>query len=285
MNLPTPILLYHRIGPPDGSGMDKYTVSPEVFAVQMETVRREGWQPVELERLIYNKDSKEEYKRRSLAITFDDGFASNKTYAWPVLERYSYPATTFVVTGFTGARNLWDEVSKGRHALLSRADIASADPKLMTFHSHSVTHRRLNLLTDDADALRWELIESLRCIGGMAVAAGRMFAYPFGNWNWRVVEAVEGAGYIGACSCIEGLNWTVTNPFLLRRTEITERDIGWRFRLKLWTGRNILRWPPIWPSEVQLAAEWARRQRGYKENQDSPKYRKDVRPDCAVGER
>ena len=72
------------------------------------------------------------------------------------------------------------------------------------------------------------------------------------------------AVYIGACTTMEGLNWLTTNKFLLRRIEITERDIGWRFRLKLRIGREILRWPPVRPPEMLLALEWLRRKRAQK---------------------
>ena len=263
MNLfPTPILLYHRIGPRDGSFMDGYTVSPDVFAAQMETLRCLGWRPIALERIV--EPNHQGLNKRSLVITFDDGFASNKKYAFPILEKHAFPSATFLVTGCIGQSNRWDGPSRENYPLLSLADIATANRQLMTFHSHSVTHSRLNLTARDPKTLNQELTESLRFLEEIVDLPGRIFAYPFGNWNWRVVDAVRRAGYIGACTTMEGLNWLTTNKFLLRRIEITERDIGWRFRLKLRIGREILRWPPVRPPEILLALEWFRRKRAQK---------------------
>ncbi len=45
---------------------------------------------------------------RTLAITFDDGYASNHDIAFPILREFSLPATIFVTTGFVdGSDSLW----------------------------------------------------------------------------------------------------------------------------------------------------------------------------------
>ncbi len=45
---------------------------------------------------------------RALALTFDDGYLDNHDVAWPILRKYSLPATLFVTTGSVGgAKPLW----------------------------------------------------------------------------------------------------------------------------------------------------------------------------------
>lgn len=46
---------------------------------------------------------------RSLAITFDDGYADNAEVALPVLRRHRLPATFFVASGFLDGGRMWND--------------------------------------------------------------------------------------------------------------------------------------------------------------------------------
>lgn len=47
---------------------------------------------------------------RAAAITFDDGYADNRTIAAPVLSRHDLPATVFVASGFLDGGVMWNDV-------------------------------------------------------------------------------------------------------------------------------------------------------------------------------
>nr|WP_246253440.1 polysaccharide deacetylase family protein [Sulfitobacter maritimus] len=47
-----------------------------------------------------------ELERETVAITFDDGYRNNLTVAGPILERFGFPATLFVTTGFIDSEKL-----------------------------------------------------------------------------------------------------------------------------------------------------------------------------------
>ena len=50
---------------------------------------------------------------RSVAVTFDDGYADNLSDAKPLLERYEVPATCFVSAGYLGQSSYWwDELEQ-----------------------------------------------------------------------------------------------------------------------------------------------------------------------------
>lgn len=46
---------------------------------------------------------------RSAAITFDDGYADNRTIALPILRQYGLPATFFIATGFLDGGRMWND--------------------------------------------------------------------------------------------------------------------------------------------------------------------------------
>jgi len=46
---------------------------------------------------------------RPAAITFDDGYADNRTVALPILQRHGLPATFFVCSGFVDGGRMWND--------------------------------------------------------------------------------------------------------------------------------------------------------------------------------
>lgn len=232
----TPILLYHRVGPHDGSRMDRYTVTPERFEAQMRVLVDHGWTVLPLDRL--SAPGKAAAAARPVVITFDDGFASNRRWAWPVLAGLGLPSTTFLVSDQIGGTNAWDDEGMPRYPLLTRDDIVAAEPSLMAFQSHAATHPSMPGLP--SSALARELRESKTHLEALTGRPVTFFAYPFGSWSQRVRSAVAAAGYVAACSCRGGRNRPWTDPYLLRRTEILEQDLGWRLHVKLATGLNFV---------------------------------------------
>lgn len=95
-----PILLYHHLAP-RGSGFDQNsaTVTPEEFAWQMDYLDAAGYRVLNAEELAAFLAGRADVPARSVAITFDDGYASNLRYALPILKKHNFPAIINVITG------------------------------------------------------------------------------------------------------------------------------------------------------------------------------------------
>lgn len=99
------ILLYHRI---DSPARDPWgnCVTPQRFAEQLDAVRS-SFEALRLDDLV-DALARGTVPPRSVCLTFDDGYRDNLYEAKPLLERYSVPATVFVVSGHVGSgRNFW----------------------------------------------------------------------------------------------------------------------------------------------------------------------------------
>lgn len=103
------ILGYHRISAVDDD-FYQVCVSPENFAGHMEALR-EYAHPISLSKLVQSL-KQNVLPPKSVAVTFDDGYADNLYVAKPILEKYDIPATVFICTGYMGKEFWWDELER-----------------------------------------------------------------------------------------------------------------------------------------------------------------------------
>jgi peptidoglycan/xylan/chitin deacetylase (PgdA/CDA1 family) len=105
------VLLYHRVTALR-SDPQLLCVSPERFAEHMEILRH-SWRPLSLADLV-EATGERRLPARSVAVTFDDGYADNLHEARPALARSGVPATVFVVGAAVGSDRefYWDEVER-----------------------------------------------------------------------------------------------------------------------------------------------------------------------------
>lgn len=92
------ILMYHSVLPDPSQLVDTYgeiAHSELIFRAQMELLARE-FRPISLDEAIQHIRSGNSLPRRSVVITFDDGYADNYEVAMPVLNQAGVPATFYV---------------------------------------------------------------------------------------------------------------------------------------------------------------------------------------------
>ncbi|MGV8959279.1 MAG: polysaccharide deacetylase family protein [Stenotrophomonas sp.] len=92
-----PVLMHHHVSPSPGM----ITVSPENFESQIAWLARTGWTSLTLAQYADFIAGKP-VPRKSIVITFDDGYLDNWVYAHPILAKYGMHAVVFVVTGWMG---------------------------------------------------------------------------------------------------------------------------------------------------------------------------------------
>ena len=105
-----PIIMYHHVK--YSEKRDPNSVTPENFAWQMEFIKKNGYQVISLDELIEGIKTGRSFSRKSVVITFDDGYEDNYLYAFPTLKKLGITATMFIVSDLIGQKGYltWEEV-------------------------------------------------------------------------------------------------------------------------------------------------------------------------------
>lgn len=226
---PSLALMYHRFGSPlTRSIVRSQYVLPAVFRAQLTMLLRAGYRPNTLREVIAQPAN----ARGCFVATFDDGYASMLRLAYPILAEYQAPATVFAVVGCLGKTNRWDEcLGDCSEPLLNKADLRALDTLGVEIAAHSMTHAHLTTLSEQA--LRRELVDAKQLLEDLLGKAVPGFAYPYGEWDARVREAVIAAGYQYAVITTRGAVGASGDVFTTPRVNITWNTVGPLLRLKL----------------------------------------------------
>jgi Polysaccharide deacetylase len=180
------ILTYHAL---DNSGCVLST-PPRVFAEQMRILHELGVSVVPLRDVLCAFDGNATSKNL-VAITFDDGFRSAFEYGLPVLQRYGFTATVFLVTDYCGKTNSWpgQPLRVMRRPLLHWVEVREMSEAGIAFGSHTRTHPDLRTVTRrDAEE---EMIDSKKAIEDATGRSVKLFAYPYGAYNPTVKRVAQ----------------------------------------------------------------------------------------------
>ena len=236
----TPILMYHAFGK-SGELPSRYILPAQRFKRQMAWLKWLRYHVLSLEDYLRYRAEDRLPPARSIVITVDDGYLDNYAVAYPILRRYGFPATIFLVSSNVGDANRWDEPGLLRdRALMSWTEIHEMVQGGMTFGAHTQTHPMLTVVTPDR--ARTEIAGSRVDLTRALDQPIQFFSYPHGKYDVAARSIVEQVGYMGACSTRAGMNSPATSRFELRRTEVRGTDSFMRFVLALWLGDDHL--PP-----------------------------------------
>lgn len=141
------ILMYHRIISPEEvpypiqAGM---YVRPETFKIHLEYLNKEA-RVIPLMDLIKEIESGEtKSKKKTLAITFDDGWSDFNTYAYPLLKKYATPASVFLPTAYIGSSKLfWTDLLAFHLKTLSNSQNKTAITLRIKESSIDATYKEL----------------------------------------------------------------------------------------------------------------------------------------------
>jgi peptidoglycan/xylan/chitin deacetylase (PgdA/CDA1 family) len=205
------VLMYHRVdlSAPGDYISQALTVSPAQFAAELQYLHDHGLHTVgivELERDLHEHRS----VARDVLLTFDDGYADQFSYAFPILQRYGDVATFFVNVGTIGtARHMsWEEVER-----MARAG--------MSIGCHGVTH--VDLAELDASAQSYQIDRCIQTLSAHLHAGVLAYAYPSGAFDAETIALEQRAGLIFGFTTDPRFQTDAQSPYELTRRRIKSR--------------------------------------------------------------
>jgi peptidoglycan/xylan/chitin deacetylase (PgdA/CDA1 family) len=173
------IVTYHSL---DRSG-SVVSIAPATFGEHMDALAALGLRGTSLNEAVAHRESSGAWPERTVAITFDDGFANFREEALPVLERHGFTATVFLVSGYIGGRNDWapPPPGLGDRPMLSWSEVGEIAAAGIEIGAHTRTHPDLTQVPADvaADEIRGSKAE----IESRTSRPVSSFAYPFGAFD------------------------------------------------------------------------------------------------------
>jgi peptidoglycan/xylan/chitin deacetylase (PgdA/CDA1 family) len=225
------VLCYHGVSESWDSDL---AVKPARLESQLRVLLHRGWKPATFHQAVSDPPW-----RKTLAVTFDDGYRSVAELGYPVLERLGIPATVFVPTALVGWPGplQWDGIERwlGTPYESELVPMDWDELRWLAYRgweigSHTCSHPHLP--EEDDAVLAFELGRSRETLEAHMDTPCRSLAYPYGNVDRRVIAAAREAGYASACTLSavdepEALAWP--------RVGLYDIDRGARLRLKLST--------------------------------------------------
>lgn len=173
---------------------------------------------------------------RSVAITFDDAYASVWSHALPILETHRLPAAIFVPTGFLGGHNTWDPATACDLRIMDAEKVRDAAARGMAIESHG--HAHMDLAAAPQETIAADLEESRHLLTELTGRAPRCVAYPFGRHSSVTRNVSRQVGFDAAFT----IDQISSDPFAYGRIGITGVDRHAVFNLKISGVYPFLRW-------------------------------------------
>jgi peptidoglycan/xylan/chitin deacetylase (PgdA/CDA1 family) len=203
-----PILIYHDVAQAARPGLERWTVTPELFRAHIEAIAALGRRALTISQVADLLRGDLRVNDDVVAVTFDDGYASTRDCMLELLE-HGISSTAYITTGRIGSDG-W----------LSKADLAGlVEMDGIELGAHSVSHPRLDELP--GAELEDEIVGSKRELEAVVGNPVASFSYPHGMYDRRARGAVMRAGYRSAVAVKNAISHLEDDPFALARWTVT----------------------------------------------------------------
>lgn len=209
--LNVPVIYYHHIEPVSQAakeGHAQLTVDSQNFDEQMKYLADHGYNTISAEDLVNALLSHKPLPGKPIVVTADDGYTDIYQYAYPIIKKYNIKLSLMIPTGLLENPDYltWNQLKE------------MVDSGFVYAYDHTWSHYSLPHGGDAKDQMeisvaKTQLEEHL----GHKV---KIFAYPYGTYDPRIMNLLRSDGFTGAYSTIPGTRQCDSYIFLLRRIRV-----------------------------------------------------------------
>lgn len=204
-----PILVYHHVRSGtllsrsgDYSPANNFNVDPAIFSSQMKMIRKEKYTPLTVDELIFAKKNNL-LPEKPIVITLDDGWRSQYDSAFPILLQYKIPATFYIYTDVIGAP-----------LFMNWKQLQTLVDNHMEIGGHTTHHAHLTKIAEES--FYNELVYSKKILEKHLNIEVHNLAYPYGQYNERVIGETKKAGYISGRTSKRSIHNDLSDLYQLR---------------------------------------------------------------------
>ena len=185
------ILLYHHVAtdtPPSTS------ISPTDFRAQLEYLRDNDFSVIGLDTLIEALRNGKPVPDRAVAITFDDGYASIYSEAFPMLQSFGYPFTLFLST---------DPINRSQANYMTWAQVRELSDAGVVIANHLIEHPYMLTRQEGETDQQWlqrqrvEILTAEETIANQTGQSHRYLAYPYGEFDPAIKSLLGELNFVG----------------------------------------------------------------------------------------
>lgn len=200
------VLMYHHV---DETAESSSTVTPRLFRAQLELLKQRKYHFITMDEFLKFMDGTADVPGNAVLVTFDDGYESFYTKAYPILRELQVPAVNFVITGDLEHPKETYIPSMSREEIRS---MLSESPQLVSFGCHTnAMHDKLpsgeaaligratqNGQKETTEAYKERVLSDTKtCLAKLSELTAKpvnTMAYPFGITNPAATALVAQAG-------------------------------------------------------------------------------------------
>lgn len=205
-----PVLMYHSINntSPNTKSPNTNILPVNQFEEEMKWLKDNKFYTLSMSELINAFNTGKNIPKKAVVLTFDDGYSDFYSNAYPILKKYNFKATNFVITGKTDKNK----------TVLTSAMLIELEENNIEIQSHTVSHLEFDKLPykNQIEELK-NSKEFLEKLLNKKVSA---LCYPSGKYNANTVKAAKEAGYSLAFTTTPGYSKVNDGLYSLHRIRV-----------------------------------------------------------------
>lgn len=197
------VLMYHKVGDEKHNGA---VISARNFERQMKYLKDHQYHPITMQELHDFVTEGKALPSKPVCITFDDGYEDSYTVVYPIMKKYRFPWTLFLITGMVDqpGRMTWGQLKE------------MADSHTVTIANHTVSHPHLSQLKSRGEKEK-EILNAENTLVEKLGVRSPWIAYPYGDYDKEVLQICKKAGFELGMSMSDGRAHNGSDPFTIRR--------------------------------------------------------------------
>ncbi|CAQ89427.1 polysaccharide deacetylase family protein [Escherichia fergusonii] len=234
-----PVLMYHHVSNCPGL----VTLSPKTFREQMKWLADHKWKTVTSDEIEYFYEGGE-LPRKSVMLTFDDGYLDNWFQVYPVLKEFNLKAHIFLIAGLIGDGPI-RSFQKREYSHQDCEQIINKDNAddvmlrwsevdvmlssgLVEFHIHTHSHIRWDKMysyrEEQCQYLKQDILESRKVFLDKIGKCSKHFCWPEGYYNSDYIKVAEELGFSYLYTTERRMNNRTNGTLRLGRISTKERE-------------------------------------------------------------